>query len=262
MLDGQRDELLRLIAEQVRRAYRRRGMPAPLFRQIDERRALNRVLGWLRWEAATDAEGRNGPADLGAPAAAGWERIALEEEFDVPVECAGREIRLIGRWDRVDRDRGGRIRILDYKTGRGAPGKPGTLEGGLNLQMYLYLLAGAERWRDEGSMTGGVFIHLEPDRPEGPPGAVEWPLAEVRKGQAGLESLVLALLESMEQGVFTRLPHEDRTESRSGLCSWCPTPTICRSWREEESVRHLSDELLIALNRARSIDRVSGGGEE
>ncbi len=260
-IEGLREELAGMVGRHVRRAYQQRGMPAPLFGQIDERRALKRVLGWLRWEAGPDDPDRNSAGDLGSGASTGWEMLAAEEAFDIPMDIADREIRLIGRWDRIDRDREGRIRIIDYKTGKGAPGETGTLGGGLNLQMYLYLLAAVGHLREQGTVSGGLFLHLRPDRPEGPPGAVIWPIEEVMEGRENLEQLVLSLLESMERGVFVRLPHDDRTDNRSGLCSWCPTPTICRGWRAEESIRHRSDELLSLLNRARSMDQVNGGGE-
>lgn len=246
-----------LVAKHVRRAYRIRGAPAPLFERIDSWRALERVLGWLRWETGSD---RNLEAALGSGASQGWQVLALERGFSTELEIGERSIRINGRWDRVDRDEAGRIRILDYKTGRGVPGEDGDLAGGLNLQMYLYLLAAAAELRDEGTIAGGLFLHIRPDRPEGPPGVIAWPVESVAEARESLDRLLTELLHSIEQGVFVRLPHRDRTESQTGLCAGCPTPTICRAWRLEESVRHRESDLLKSLNTMRSIDRVAGGG--
>ncbi|MFC1499798.1 PD-(D/E)XK nuclease family protein [Candidatus Zixiibacteriota bacterium] len=248
-----------LVAEHVRGAYTTRGAPAPLFERIDSRRVMGRALGWLRWEMGTE---RKESAELGAGASGGWSVFATEEAFSSGVRIGDRSIRLKGRWDRVDRDHAGHIRILDYKTGRRVPEKDGTLSGGLNLQMYLYLLAAAAELSDAGSLTGGIFLHLKPDRPEGPPGVIDWPAKAIPAARESLDRLVDELLQSMEQGVFVKLPHEKRTDGQTGLCSGCPTPTICRAWRMEESIRHLEDDLLKPLNMLRSIDEVEEGGEE
>jgi len=259
-IEAQRADITRLAGKHVRRAHRRRGLPAPLFEEIDQRRALKRMLGWLRWEAGSGGSEGKDEIDLGTGAVAGWDMREVEKSFEVPVKMAGRRLRLIGRWDRVDRDRYGRIRILDYKTGNGKPGESGDLGGGLNLQMYLYQVAAAGTVEDEDCLAGGVFLHLRPDRPEGPPVPVIWPIESVTGGRRDLDRLVVSLLDSMGQGVFMRLPHDERRDSRTGLCAWCPTPTICRGWREEESLRHYSDELLAPLNMVRSMEQSAEGG--
>jgi hypothetical protein len=81
-------------------------------------------------------------------------------------------------------------------------------------------------------------------------------------GREKLGRLVGLLLESMRAGVFTRLPHRERTDQETGLCGLCPAPSICRAWRIEESRRHMEDELLHALHAARRIGGLEGGGEE
>ncbi len=251
--------LTELVEKHVQNAYRLRGTPAPLFERIDSRLAMGRVLGWLRWEADSD---RKQEADLVSGASEGWQVLALEEAFSSEIRVGERIVHLRGRWDRVDRDGAGRIRILDYKTGRGAPGQEGSLAGGLNLQMYLYLLAAAAELKDAGTIAGGLFLHLRPDRPESPPNAIAWPVEAIAEAQVDLDRLLADLLHSIEQGVFVRLPHDDRTDNQTGLCTGCPTPAICRAWRLEESNRHRKSDLLKPLNTLRSIDHVAGGDRE
>ena len=57
-------------------------------------------------------------------AAAEWEPVGVEAEFRVRV---GRAV-VAGRVDRIERDRSGRLRIVDLKTGTSKPTKAELLE--------------------------------------------------------------------------------------------------------------------------------------
>ncbi len=259
-------------AREVRRAYRRRGGSSPAFERADTRRVLARLGAWLKWEAGAQSD-RAPPSGhqvtLEAPAAAGWEVVACEEKFEIPLPVAGRHLFLQGRWDRVDRDAGGRLRILDYKTGAARPPEAGDLVGGLQLQMLLYLLAAREHFAGSGpgsgdgvgEIAGGVFLQLDPRTPRGDPKAVTWPGTLIGPGETRLGVLIDDLIASIESGVFLRLPHEKGTDSRTGLCTGCPTPSICRAWHIAESVRHLRHDRLHPLNRVRSSMRTAPENE-
>jgi|GEM_PF-1774531 len=253
-----------LATREVRRAYRHRGRVSPAFERAESRRVLNRIGPWLEWEAGREMAAAGGP-DLSAPAAAGWETAALEEKFDHPLTVPGREMVLRGRWDRVDRDRSGRVRIIDYKTGGGRLPAAGEITGGRQLQMPLYLIAARDRFGEgeesAGGLAGGIFLQLDPKAAAGAPKVIPWPEETVLSHREVILGLVADIVDSIEGGLFLRLPHEQGTDSQSGLCRGCPTPTICRGWPDEESLRYLRHERLAALNRVRARSSLDSGEE-
>ncbi len=250
---GQETEHRALLEERVRsevvRAYRRKGQRAPALEEVDIRQGLQRAVSWLAWESG---EGIGG--DLEDPSAAGWPVQALEEEFEVPLP--GRAgLRLKGRWDRLDRGPSGETRIIDYKTGASAPPPEGKVQGGMGLQMPLYLEAAA-RSREE--LLGGTFVHLDPSEPGGSPGLRSWRWERVSEDRDRLGGLVDNLAAAMREGVFLRSPHE-KGQDRDGLCRGCPSPEVCRAWREEEARRLSGEERMIPLHAARRMDELGGG---
>ncbi len=261
-------DMREIVRKQIRRAYRRRGVTAPAFERADLRRAGLRLQAWLGWEsrrpsdagtaAGADVKGAaagagSDPPGLDAAAANGWNVYALEEAFTFDLMLRNRTLTLRGRWDRVDRAPDGRLRILDYKTGGERPPAEGDLNGGLQLQMPLYLIAAEEIYGELGPLAGGAFVHLDPRAPRRDPKIVPWPAGLIGPGRGRIADMIDDLLASIEQGVFLRLPHEHGSDSRTGLCTGCPTPSICRAWRIEESARHLRSDLLYPLNRVRRI---------
>ncbi|MFO7767986.1 MAG: hypothetical protein R6W82_03385, partial [bacterium] len=103
-----------------------------------------------------------------------------------------------------------------------------------------------------------LFVHLDPSKPGRAPYLRPWSWDAVEAARDRVTSLVGRLRASMEQGVFLRLPHERGRDNRSGLCRGCPSPALCRAWREEESLRHMREERLRSLHAARKIDRLGG----
>lgn len=253
---GQEREDSGVLADRVRaevgRAYRAKGLRAAALQRVDTRRAHQRLLSWLAWESGADA----GEEPLSQPSGAGWEAEGLEEAFESLLGTVP-PVRLKGRWDRVDRGPGGRVRIVDYKTGRARPPKEGEVEGGLGLQMPLYLLAAASREGGE-RIEGGVFIHLDPSRPGRDPYLRAWEGERVASARGRLERLVQHLCESMRAGIFFRYPHPRGEDNRTGLCRGCPSPDLCRAWREEEALRHVEEDLLIRLHAARRMEKMEG----
>ncbi len=63
--------------------------------------------------------------------------VTLEESFTVPLMQADRLLRIGGKIDRIDAVEGGKIEIIDYKTGR----MPTKREVDTNLQLSMYALA-------------------------------------------------------------------------------------------------------------------------
>ena len=264
---GQAETDSTLIAEMVRRRvadeYLGRATRFPALERVDSRRAIARLLGWLLWEASDNGKK--------AEDAGSWRLHTVEQSFETKLEIAGRSLKLRGRWDRIDRDTSDRFRIIDYKTGYGKPGPSADLEGGLNLQMPLYLMAAekeldlsastgsagstrsAEPESSSGALAGGILLRLPLSVSGQGPHITSWPQQVMEAGREEVEKLVDQLLNSIESGVFTRLPHDKASDSRTDLCKGCPTPPICRAWRIQESQRHRKSDELRPLNVARKI---------
>lgn len=251
-----RDRLKAIVTGLVERAYRVRRSRLPTLQRVDARTVTRRVASWLKWES-TGAAADEVP--LAAGAASGWEVLELERSFVTDLTLGARQLRLRGRWDRVDRDRSGRLRVLDYKTGRRKPDDPADLQGGANLQMPLYLIAARQELADAGDVAGGVLLHLPVGDPDRSPLSVEVDAGLVERSNKALKTLIDALLNAVESGVFLRLPHERRLDSQTGLCRGCPSPTVCRSWNLRESYRLVENPELKPLHVAR---RISGAAEE
>lgn len=66
--------------------------------------------------------------------------LGVEVPFDVTIDVTGRPVRLVGSVDRLEVDGLGRLRIVDFKTGRSVPTRA---EGAEHPQMGLYQVAAA-----------------------------------------------------------------------------------------------------------------------
>lgn len=66
--------------------------------------------------------------------------ILLEQPFTIPIRAAGRSLKIGGKIDRVDSPAGGKIEIIDYKTGR----MPSRREMDTSLQLSMYAIAATE----------------------------------------------------------------------------------------------------------------------
>jgi RecB family exonuclease len=251
-----RDRLEEIVSRRVERSYRVRRSRLPSLRRVDARTVTRRIASWLRWESAgTPLE----EAPLSAGAAAGWDILELEGSFTTTITLGARKLHLRGRWDRVDRDRSGRLRVLDYKTGGKKPDDPADLQGGANLQMPLYLIAARQELADMGTVAGGVLLHLPAGTPDRSPRVVEAESAHIEQSSEALTTLIDSLLRAVEAGVFLRLPNDRRLDSQTGLCRGCPSPTVCRSWNLRESHRLVENPELKPLHIAR---RIGGTVEE
>ena len=190
----------------------------------------------------------------------------------------GREVKLYGRIDRVDRSADGYYRIVDYKMGD-RKFEPGKIAAGLSLQLPLYLAAvqglegemggmyymplflpaareGEEKHhvlRGVTAMSEGAVTAIERDL-EGPSKIVQG----LKRNKDGKLSGVLCREEDM--GVLTReavnvaertLDHMRRGEAQvtpyQGACDWCPYLSVCRFDKQQKGchVRH-ADKLTVA----------------
>ncbi len=66
--------------------------------------------------------------------------VSLEQPFTIPVTVNGKTIKIGGRIDRIDELPGGKLEIIDYKTGR----MPSKREVDANLQLSMYAIAASE----------------------------------------------------------------------------------------------------------------------
>ncbi|GAA1156100.1 RecB family exonuclease [Ornithinicoccus hortensis] len=134
-----------------------------------------------------------------------------ERELYVEAEVDGLVLR--GYVDRLDVAPDGRLRVVDYKTGR-APSE--TFEGKALFQMKFYALV---LWRTRGViptvlqlvyLRDGQVLRLEPDEAD--------LLATERK--------VRALWLAIERAATTG----DWRPRRSRLCDWCAHKPLCPEW--------------------------------
>jgi len=156
---------------------------------------------------------------------AGWQPVELEQAFGIKgrptldVEHEGRRLRLRGFVDRLDRDAGGHLQVIDYKAGS-TPISPRDLESGKRVQLPLYALAVREAL-GLGEVGGGFYWHIGSAQPsrlrlESYLGGVEFAM------QTALEH-ALDTVEAVRAGQFPPRPPSD------GCPGNCPAATFC--WR-------------------------------
>ncbi|HUR37765.1 MAG TPA: ATP-dependent DNA helicase [Terriglobales bacterium] len=135
--------------------------------------------------------------------------VATEENFHIIVE----DVPVRGRFDRVDRLEGGKLRVLDYKTGN--PKDEKAAED--SMQLAIYAIAAAEKY---GQVPDVVAFHnIENDTiieiaPE--PGLLKRAREAVRNAAEGIS-----------QGKFDPKP--------SFACKWCAYSILCPATAEKIS---------------------------
>ena len=164
----------------------------------------------------------------------------------------GRQLKLSGRADRVDRAEDGRVLVFDYKTGKADRYRALDVDAvgaGTKLQLGLYAQAalahlGADRaaayyWFI--SSDGGFKQH-----------GYDWDQAR----QQRLVSVVSAITTGIEQGVFSAVPGEwNHYFAAHEGCRYCPFDRVCPRERSEMADAKAADPRLAiraALNMASS----------
>lgn len=136
----------------------------------------------------------------------------LEFSFDTTIDVNGRELRVQGRVDRIDELDGGRLLVIDYKTGHPARYQNGIYDGGRRLQHYLYSLA-VEKLK--GKPVARMEYRFPTARAEG----ANAPFDAISLASGG--ELVSGLLDAISAGRF--LPTDDPAD-----CGYCDFRDCCR----------------------------------
>lgn len=133
-----------------------------------------------------------------------------ERELYVTYEPPDLDVLLHGYVDRLDRSTDGRLRVVDYKTGK-APGEGYEASALFQLKFYALLL-----WRSEGVLPDAlrliylgdvVTVDYRPDEDE------------LRRFERTLVALWRAIRRAHETG--------DWRPRRSALCAWCSFQAYC-----------------------------------
>ncbi len=189
----------------------------------------------------------------------GWAPAAVEEAFGEdagrPVSVAlpsGRAVRFRGRIDRVDTaadpaDPGvSRVRVVDYKTGRGkqylAAATGGAAAARL-LQLAVYEAAAAAA-RPGAEVSSGWWL-LEATGKEGP-------IVPNRLDRDGFSAALEAITAGIEAGAFPADPGEDGYRGPEN-CRFCPYDRVCRADRVRALQRMAGDPALGAWRAVRQV---------
>lgn len=210
----------------------------PLMWELEQERLRAQLALFLQWEEERD--------DTFVPAtfeaAFGQEDTLQKHRFfsshSVPFPLdQGGELLLHGRIDRIDVAADGQqARILDYKSGKKAPGQ---FARGTALQLPLYFFA-ARVLRPDLDWISAEYVALNAStRRETKPvfSAETWP--EV---STSLQTLVSLLVEGIETGCFAASPE---------TCRPCPFPLICGAQAEVLAARKRGDKRIAGLLRVR-----------
>jgi hypothetical protein len=138
------------------------------------------------------------------------------------VESGGQTVLLEGRIDRVDASPG-RLRVVDYKSGRSDGGEHDDLLepeswGGRSFQVPIYLLAAARAFPGREELEARYAFLRTADLKER-----SYPAPGGKLGGAdGFAREVVALVARIRRGEFAQAP---------GGCERCPWPAVCRPER-------------------------------
>ena len=134
-----------------------------------------------------------------------------ERELYVEADLDGLVIR--GYVDRLDAAPDGRLRVVDYKTGR-APSE--TFEGRALFQLKFYALA---LWRSRGVLPSRLQLVYPRD------GTVLW-IDPTEAELLATERKIRALWAAIEQVARSG----DWTPRRGASCRWCAHQAVCPAW--------------------------------
>ena len=153
------------------------------------------------------------------------------------------EIAFHGRIDRVDRLPDGAIDVVDYKTGSASPYKAGSLRGGRQLQLPVYVLATAASLGARAASGRYLFVGEPADK-------AQPDLDELRERMGDFRRIVGTIVGQIEAGNFFPLPPDDRS-----FCDrWCPYACACGAAREFLAEMKSGDPDLARLHELRAIE--------
>ncbi len=202
---------------------------ARVFAEAPARYAFRPTLLWEVQQAELMETLRGAVVGLAAlDADAGWQpeffecRFGIEGAPELWIPVDGQPVRLRGVIDRIDRDRHGNLRVIDYKSG-GSHLAAQDLIDGRRLQLPLYALAAEERAGPGSCSRRSVLEAVCPGRRAGCAWrafAASWARGQKRlmpQAVRHVERLVMAI----RQGDFSPNPPEGGCPSYCPAASWC-----------------------------------------
>ncbi|MEO5678713.1 MAG: PD-(D/E)XK nuclease family protein, partial [Acidimicrobiales bacterium] len=189
----------------------------------------------------------------------GWVPAAVEAAFGAeagwPVAVtlgSGRVVRFRGRIDRVDTAADGRVRVVDYKTGRGQryvdAGSAGGAAAARLLQLAVYEAA-ARAAQPQATVSSGWWL-LEAVNRAGQP----LPVVPNHLSPDGFAAALEAITDGIESGAFPADPGEDGYRGPES-CRFCPYDRVCRVDRVRALQRMADDPALAPWRALRSVGR-------
>jgi len=131
-----------------------------------------------------------------------------------------RSLAFRGRVDRVDALAGGRFRVTDYKTGGSASYRADSLEGGMQLQLPVYLLAASESRKGQAGEAGYLFVRQPRWLSEFSTERLEEKLPEFRRA-------LVIIVDGIRRGDFFPFPSETGPRFREYCKSHCAYGRLC-----------------------------------
>jgi RecB family exonuclease len=176
----------------------------------EKKRFHESLRGWLAREAAT--AGRSTPAYFEVSFGLGETPVGGEPHSPDPLLIDlgdGRQLRVSGKIDRIDRRPDGTLLLRDYKTGKAPRDDGGIFRGGKQLQIPFYILAAARLFPDH-PVTDAFLDYVDGGRQV----AVE---PTVVKSE-DFKKLLKGLVDAIASGLFVQEP---------SVCAWCDFTSVC-----------------------------------
>lgn len=248
-----RERLHAIATEEFAAAERAGATGTALLWKLSQRRIRATLDRWLTDDAAVRQERGLVPTavelEFGAPAGAPTD--GTEPDPAVLVAVAGREFRLRGKVDRVDRSPDGdTVAVYDYKTGSAKPyvaiqpktKRTGPFDptlGGTALQLPVYALAARQRHPDATSVEAAYWFVSGSD----PGRRIGYPLDE--RHETEFRRVLGHIADGIEGGVFPANPGDD---SFFGFdhCRTCAFDRVCPRDRDVQWDHKLDDPALDA----------------
>ena len=161
---------------------------------------------------------------------AGWQPESFECRFGIEgtpelwIPVDGQPVRLRGVIDRIDRDRHGNLRVIDYKSG-GAHLAQQDLIDGRRLQLPLYALA-VESALGQGHVAEGLYWKLFAQGPGGL--RLSRFACEQGQGPAAAQALAVQHVERLVMAI--RQGNFSPQAPQGGCPSYCPAASWCWSY--------------------------------
>jgi ATP-dependent helicase/nuclease subunit B len=202
---------LRELAEEALEGLVAGSPPRFLFLWEREKKRFHESMrGWLAREAAT--AGRSTPAYFEVSFGLGETPLGGEPHSPDPLLIDlgdGRQLRVSGKIDRIDRRPDGTLLLRDYKTGKAPRDDGGIFRGGKQLQIPFYILAAARLFPDQ-PVTDAFLDYVDGGR------QVAVDPAVVKSED--FKSLLKGLVDAIAQGLFVQEP---------SVCAWCDFTSVC-----------------------------------